>query len=326
MSPISGEPAATNGTNDRTLHTAYRPQLFKQVMGQAPAVTALTAALKHKSSQCFLLSGPSGLGKTTLARIAARKLSCQLQEIDGAHLTGVNEMREVVQGVQFLPFGQHKGHAVIIDECHRISPQAWDSLLKATEEPPAGVYWFFCTTNPDKVPGTIKTRALHLQLKSLDRDTLGDLVAGVAVKAGIDLEDTIRQLVVAEAHGSPRQALVNLAAVRDAKSREQAAALLRAEQQSDAGLQLCRTIAGSANQEAPWPEAMQLVERLLEDGESAEGLRIRIMHYMAAAIRKADPKRGRLLLARMEPFVYGYGQSDGDAMLVRSVGASLLSS
>jgi DNA polymerase III gamma/tau subunit len=306
------------------LYNEWRPRLFKHVFGQAAVVVALQAALKQRSTQSFLFSGPSGVGKTTLARILANKLQCQLTEIDGATYSGVDKMREIVSSVQYVPFGE-RGHAVIIDECHRISAQAWDSSLKAVEEPPPGVHWLFCTTNPGKVPDTIQTRALHLRLKPLARDTLSRLVEEVAQRASIALEPTIIQLVVAEAHGSARQALVNLDACRSAATRVQAAQLLHTLQEGDVGLQLCRTLAGYENRESAWTSAMQLLDKLLAAGEEPEGLRIRICHYFTAAIRKAEPQKAAALLQRMEPFAYAYGQADAAPHLVRSIGASLFS-
>jgi DNA polymerase-3 subunit gamma/tau len=306
------------------LYNEWRPKLFKHVFGQAAVIAALQAALKQRSTQAFLFSGPSGVGKTTLARIVANKLECQLTEIDGATYTGVDKMREIVSSVQYVPF-EHRGHAIIIDECHRISAQAWDSSLKAVEEPPPGVHWLLCTTNPGKLPETVQTRTLHLKLKALSRATLSQLVEAVATGANIALEPTIIQLIVAEANGSARQALVNLDACRSAKDRQQAAHLLHTLQDSDLGLQLCRTLAGQVNRETAWTTAMQLVDKLLAAGEDPESLRIRICHYFTAAIRKSEPAKAAALLQQMEPFVYGYAQADAVPHLVRSIGASLFS-
>jgi DNA polymerase III gamma/tau subunit len=288
-------------------------------------VAMLQSAIKNKSTQGFLFSGPSGIGKTTLARIVAAKLNCQLTEIDGATYTGVDKMREVVDSVHYLPFGEHKARAVLIDECHRISAQAWDSLLKAVEEPPPDVYWLLCTTNPDKVPKTIHTRVLHLPLKPLSRQTLERLVDDSVDRAGLRLAKDIKQLIVAEAHGSARQALVNIDACRDAKDLAQAHTLLHQAQASDTALQLCRLLAGYGNGGNPWGSAMRLVEKLLEQDADAEGLRIRICHYFAAAIRKADANKARGLLFRMEPFSRPYGGADAMPQLIRSIGATLFS-
>lgn len=304
------------------LHYELRPKLFKHVLGQAPVVEALQAALKNQSTQAYLFSGPSGVGKTTLARIMANKLKCQATEIDGATYTGVDAMRELVKSVQYVPFGA-VGHAIIIDECQRISRPAWESSLKALEEPPQGVHWLLCTTDPGKIPDTVQTRTLHLRLKSLTRNDLSQLIEQSAARANIHLAPTIRQLIVDEANGSARQALVNLDACRDAKDQAQAAQLLRTLQESDAGLALCRTLIGYENRESSWTSAMQLVDKLLEAGDDPEGLRIRICLYFAAAIRKAEPQKAADLLQRMEPFAYSYSPADAMPHLIRSIGASL---
>ncbi len=306
------------------LHSERRPKLFKHVFGQAPVVEALQAALKNASTQAYLFSGPSGVGKTTLARIMANKLKCQATEIDGATYTGVDKMRELVNSVQYVSFGG-AGHAVIIDECHRISRAAWDSSLKALEEPPKGVHWLLCTTDPGKVPDTVQTRTLHLRLKLLNRNDLSRLVEDSAARVNLRVEPTIIQLIVDEAHGSARQALVNLDACRDARDRAQAALLLRTLQEGDTGLLLCRILAGYEARETTWSSAMQAVDKLLEAGEDPEGIRIRICRYLTTAIRGAEPAKAAAMLQRMEPFVYAYAGADAEAHLVRSIGAALFS-
>jgi DNA polymerase-3 subunit gamma/tau len=300
-----------------SLITKYRPTLWKHVVGQAAAVAALRSAIDHKTARAFVLSGASGLGKTTLARIAANKLKClpeNLMEIDAATYTGIDAMRTVAQDLQYKPFTDNQVRVVITDEAHGLSRQAWDSLLKVVEEPPPDVYWFFCTTQPHKVPDTILTRCTHVQLRDIPRAELEQLVLAVAAKEKIKLQQGVLTLVIREARGSARQALANLGMCRDA-DHAAAEAILETAQESDTVLTLCRLLVDGGT----WEQAMGLAKQLAD--QNPEGVRIVVFNYLATAAQGAKNEKGVVyLLQRMEAFARSYGSADGRGQLVRSIG------
>ena len=142
----------------------------------------------------------------------------------------------------------------------------------------------------------------------------------MAEAEGIKLPGDIRQLIVREAGGSPRQALTNLDACRGITDRREAAELLTAAmEEGDAVLALCRTLTTGQHS---WTDAMKLVEKL--KGQSAEGVQIVVMNYLAAALRNSkSDKDACYLLNKMQAFRTAYGQSDGDAQLLMSIGECL---
>lgn len=300
------------------LYRKYRPDTFDSVYGQKHAVIQLKKIVERRSVQCFLLRGPSGVGKTTLARITAHTLGCgdAIREIPAAVFTGVDDMREVQELLQYQPFGENKARALIVDECHRLSNNAWDSILKATEEPPPGVYWFFCTTQADKMPKTMRTRVVDIKLREIDRDTLTDLIDEICRQEDIELANGVLDLVVREGNGSPRQALVNLELCRDVESRRAAAEILDTAVEDDNTLVLCRML---AQDNADWQTLMKQVEKL--NGSSPEGVRIIIANYMASAARRSKtPREAAFFLNILESFAHSYGNADADAQLLRSLG------
>ena len=134
-----------------SLYVKYRPQHLDDVTGQDEVVKVLKGLVERNDTHAMLFTGPSGVGKTTLARIVALDLGCVeenggIMEIDGATYTGIDKMRSVQDGTQYQPFGKANHRCVILDECHRLSGQAWDSLLKVVEEPHSHMSWMFCTT------------------------------------------------------------------------------------------------------------------------------------------------------------------------------------
>ena len=219
---MTGETSRT----ERSLHTKYRPTTLDEVVGQDHIKEGLAAAMAAGKNQTFLFEGPSGTGKTTLARLVAAQMGCtNIREIDAATHTGVDAMRTVAEGAGFMSMDGGK-KAFIVDECHRLSKQAWESLLKDIEEPPEGVFWFFCTTEGNKILKTVRTRCMTYTLKDVPWRKLLGLVSDVAKREGLTVPDEILDVCAEEADGSPRQALVNLATVAHCTTESDARAAL----------------------------------------------------------------------------------------------------
>jgi DNA polymerase-3 subunit gamma/tau len=193
-----------------TLYRAYRPADFSEVRGQEPVVKALQAAIKNKKiAHAYLFSGGRGTGKTSVARILARELGVtdkDLYEMDAASNRGIDDIRELREGVYAMPF-ESPYKFYIIDEAHMLTKEAWNALLKTLEEPPSHVIFVLATTDRDKVPDTIQSRCEVYTFKQPTREILAQIVTDVAKKEGFSLERAAAELVALLAEGSFRDAL-----------------------------------------------------------------------------------------------------------------------
>lgn len=192
------------------LYRKYRPSGFGEFRDQDHIVSVLKAAVEqNKIAHAYLFAGGRGTGKTSMARALARALGtadADIYEMDAASNRGIDEIRELREGVATLPF-ESTYKFYIIDEAHALTPAAWGALLKTLEEPPAHVVFVLATTELDKVPETIKSRCQTFQFKNPSHETLKKLVLDVSKKEGAGMEPAAAELVALMGDGSFRDTL-----------------------------------------------------------------------------------------------------------------------
>lgn len=215
----------------QVLARKWRPRLFSELVGQEHVVRALSNALtQQRLHHAYLFTGTRGVGKTTLARILAKSLNCEvgvvpepcgvcvacqqidegrfidLLEIDAASNTGIDNIREVLENAQYAPTaGRYKVY--IIDEVHMLSKSAFNAMLKTLEEPPAHVKFILATTDPQKVPVTVLSRCLQFYLRNMMPHQVAEHLALVLGAESIPFEKTALDLLGRAAAGSMRDAL-----------------------------------------------------------------------------------------------------------------------
>ncbi len=318
MANLKREPMA----DPITLHTKYRPTKFSDVIGQDHFIKQLGDITSDRTSQAYLFHGPAGCGKTTLARICARKLGCKPSDIiehDGATKNGVEEMRNLQTAVRYKPIGGGSVRAVILDEVHRVTGQAFDSILKIVEEPPPHLFWLFCTTAPTKVPNTIRQRCQTFALREVSPEHLAKLLRGVAKAEKLSTTDEVIDYIASKSFGSPRQALVNLERCAEITSKREAASALEQIVNEDNVLALCRYLVGGKR---TWPKAMELVKAIGEP--NMEGVRILIANYVAGCLKNAlNDDEAVKFLPILEAFSTPFPVGEGSPALMLAIGRAL---
>ncbi len=276
------------------LHLIYRPSNFDEVIGHEKVISSLQIVLKKDQSHSFLFSGKSGVGKTTLARIIAKEVGCldpEIHEIDAATHTGVDDMRTIADHVQYRPLlGTKK--CLIVDEAHSLTKQAWQALLKSLEEPPRHAYWVLCTTEPSKVPKTIKTRCAYYHLDSVSDDDILSLVKFVMKDVGIKIHPEVVKAIVASAEGSPRQALVNLVICQNCTAPGEVYKLVRVAGEDSEVIDLCRYLVKG---KYTWSKTAKFLTPLKQF--NPESIRLIISSYLSACVLncKSENEAVRLL-------------------------------
>lgn len=195
------------------LYRKYRPQSFADIRGDRQVVSVLEAAIKKgEIAHAYLFAGGRGTGKTSMARILARAVGTSEQDIyemDAASNRGIDEIRELREGVSTMPFNS-RYKFYIIDEAHALTKDAWGAFLKTLEEPPAHVIFVLATTELDRVPETIQSRCQVFRFKKPSHETLKSLVLDVAKKEGIALAPAGAELIALVGEGSFRDTLGTL--------------------------------------------------------------------------------------------------------------------
>jgi len=191
------------------LYRKYRPQGFKDVLGQEHIVDALTGALKQGNvAHAYLFSGSRGTGKTSIARILAKEVKTSandLHEIDAASNRGIDDIRELREAVTVLPF-ESPYKVYIIDEVHMLTKEAFNALLKTLEEPPVHVIFMLATTEIEKLPDTIISRCQTFTFKKPSQKILKSAVLAIAKAEGFELEPSAADLIAILGDGSFRDA------------------------------------------------------------------------------------------------------------------------
>jgi len=292
------------------LYTKHRPLEFDEMIGNESVVNSVSAVLSRKRKEIphsWMFVGPSGCGKTTLARIIANTLGAhetEICEVNFANTKGVDTAREISRNMSYKP-SVGKCRVWILDEFHEATSDAMNCLLKPMEDTPNHVYFILCTTNPQKIIPTIKTRCMTYELQSYTDEELMTLLTSVVEKENKSVHEKVLKIIARDSIGSARMALNVLDKIIDLPEEDQVKEAHTQSEQENEAIALCRVLIGGKSK-PDWRSVADVIKNLKMDPEK---VRQSVLGYASAVLLNSGAPRAYVVLECFNDNFYSTGRS-----------------
>jgi len=278
------------------LEEAYRPETVEEVFGNDSLIESLLSVLNRKEEtrpRVYLFYGQAGCGKTTLARIIKKHISCadcDYYEIDASNDRGIDAIRSLKRKIQYSPISGGS-RMITFDECHGVTPAAQEAMLKMLEQPPPKCYFALCTTEPQSLKPTIMRRCKKYEVRPLFPQEMREFIRAVVDAEGKEIsEDTVEKLVKVS-HGSPGSMLSYLDQVIDVPSMQAKEVLDDMTLNEDVVSEVYNILIDTTNK-GRWSKLAPLLKRMSQDPEQAR-------RYMKMRLGSLFLMRGNHVIAEM---------------------------
>jgi DNA polymerase-3 subunit gamma/tau len=290
-----------------SLYQKYRPQSLSEIKGNEDIIDSLTKMLSDlkKCPHVFLLHGPTGTGKTTIARIISNMVGCKgndYVEINASDQSGIDDVRNIIKNSQYRPL-ESKYRVWVIDECQRWTSDAQNAALKILEDTPEHVFFILCTTDPNKLKKTIQGRCQIFQTKLLSDIQLIGLLRRVVKGEGQNVDVKVLEQIVKNSLGHPRNALNILEQVLSVPSDRQIEMAETISGEQVKSIELARALLKGAR----WKEVSSILNGLKD--QEPESIRRMILGYCQSVLLNDDNERCGLIMEMMINNTYDCGFS-----------------
>lgn len=251
------------------LYKKYRPKTLARMVGNENTINALSNMLKRKKlPRTIMFTGPSGCGKTTLARILRKELKCHdldFKELNCSDFRGIDTIRTIARTMNLAATGG-LCRIWLLDEAHQLSKDAQNAALKILEDTPGHVYFFLCTTDPQKLLKTILTRCCEMPVKALTDSEMEKLLKRIVKRESISLSKDVMETLIDASQGSARSALVSLDKISNLDEDAQEEAIKQIQEEQNEGIVLCKVLMGKKT--PTWRTVAKILLNLKGEPES----------------------------------------------------------
>lgn len=307
------------------LQNDYRPSNLDEFFGNDALVTNLKVLLEREDKpHTYLLSGPSGCGKTTLARIIGKMLGCKgmdFLELNISNMRGIDMAREIIQSCKFQPlYGERR--TIVLNECHKATNEFQNAMLEILEEPDSHTYFILCTTEPEKLLKTIKTRATHFIVNPLKRQEAANLVHWIIESEGKSISEKVLNSLLHSTDGCPRMLVKVLDQIIDLSDESQQLEMIILSGSDEITTKdICQAIAAKKSGAERWAK-LSILLRVVEN-QDAESIRRAILGYLTNYLLNTKGDEGKRVALLISEFSNNYYDS-GRAGLISSCFMSTL--
>lgn len=283
----------------------YRPKSFKTFIGNQKTVEAVQGILDGRTHS-FMITGPTGCGKTTMGRIIANELQCVGQdfcEMDSADFRGIDTIRNLRKQIQYRPIEKDsKCRVFLMDEVHKLTGDAQSALLKNLEEPPDHIYFILCTTDPQKVIPTIRGRCVQLSVSPLSDEQMKRLLKRVSKRERIELPEEVMEQIIEDSAGFPRNALKILDKISALAPEEMLETAKQEAAVQNQAIELCQALIKKAG----WKQVSNILQGLKD--EEPESIRRLVLGYCSSVLLKSGNSDAFFILESFEDPLYDIGR------------------
>lgn len=285
--------------NKKGLYQHYRPKTFADMFGNEDTIESLTATLlRDDRPHAILLHGPTGCGKTTLARIIATKIGCHgndFREVDSADFRGIDTIRDIRKKIHFAPL-EGTQRVWLLDECHALTKDGQSALLKALEDTPDHVTFILATTDPQKLIPTIKGRCSQFQVKQLDDKQMMKLLFSIVKKEREKITKPVYKAIIESAEGHPRNAIQILQQVLAVEPDKRESVAAKVKEVSAQSIELSRALLNVSG----WKMVSSILKELKD--QNPESIRRQVLGYaVSVLLSKENHQAAAMIDAFSEP-------------------------
>jgi DNA polymerase III gamma/tau subunit len=274
------------------LYHKYRPTSLEEMYGNESTLATIKADFaKEDKPHSILISGPTGTGKTTVARIIANMLDCKetdFRELDIGDLRGIDHIRDIKRQSQYKPV---HGECIVwlMDECQKMLGDAQAALLKSLEDTPNHVYYILATTDPQKLLPTVRGRCTQYQMTQLKDSDLYKLLRNVARKEEVTIEKEIYDQIILDSQGHPRNALQILDQVISVEPEQRLAVAKKTAEVTNQIVDLCRALLSKQS----WKKVALILKGLKD--EDPEQIRRAVFNYAGAVLLNGENDQAAIM-------------------------------